>query len=207
MRLAALVIITALLFSPAQATTVDSLKIRSASAIASFQYSDPTGCIFTSVAVIASDEAVRSNDATTTSLAVVSAVRFNSCTGETLVDAIGSVDLLPSQFRMTPGKLAGGTLQASVLMFDTTGSSSSSYWTIDLVWQPAGPVANIRTRFHDVVVPPGGGGYLLSGYVKGLTRDAVAYGSVDDGTTNFTEGVGSVFAFISQVKTGSILVD
>jgi hypothetical protein len=146
---------------------------------------DPSGCISTTVSVFAYEQVILGQPSPGSPESAVHLLirQFDTCGGETLLDAEAFSSLADSDLRIS-GNLGSATLNTTVNVYD---SVSNSYFDvlIDLTWTGTGSLLHYNRHFKDIW--PGAGCKELEHSNEAL-RYAEASGTVSDGTTNFASG-------------------
>jgi len=172
---------------------------------ASFDSTDPTGCIETSAFISVTNGTTKMNNVPgspqASSVAFVAISQFNSCTDTDLVDAFGSPVLSGGAFQIDK-RLNVATLNASAEAFDLVSNSTVSV-QLNLTWAAIPGVTPTAFRF---TFKQRGGGLRLSDSANATTSEpATASGSVIAESTNFAPGP-SDFADLASMKNGSLTV-
>lgn len=169
-------------------------KFKGDSADAFFESTD--GCLTTFVFVVGSDN-MSPGQGSASSYAGVSIFKADTCTGEILMSASGSVPLDRSDFEITGG-LGSATLNATVTVFDAISGSSFDVF-IDVVWTAFGP--RLRQSSSSQIDFPD---CKISTRFRGTSRQAEAKGTISDGTANLVPETGG--GQILQAKSGEWFV-
>jgi hypothetical protein len=186
-------------FAPAAYPATTNFRLKGNSVTANFVDPNP-GCVFTSAGVFASEETshIPGNPKQFTGSALVSLVRFDSCTGQILLDALGLQPLTGSNLQVAPS-LQTAALNVNVTLFDLVSGTSVDV-AIALTWTATEGVFSghsmSRSRFP---------GFSTHFRFSGTTRQAQAVGTVSALGTNFASAP-SVFADISKVQSGSVSI-
>lgn len=131
---------------------------------------DDSGCIQTSVIMEMAEDVLLS----------IQLLRYDLCNNVTLLEAFGSKDLSKSEFDYR-GNLDSAALTTTVQVYDYVTDSTFDV-SIDLTWAGTGDIT--RTQHHSTDSPsPGCSANLL---IQEKSRSADAWGTISDGTTNFT---------------------
>lgn len=144
--------------------------------------SDPSGCVYLEAFVTANSDSVHGQSGPTVDgVAAVSIDRFDYCTGQLLSQALGQADLSsnPGAF-VVSNQLDRASLDLTIAVSDfATGATTDV--TVDVTWTGTGAVYRDDENTNDVYSRDC---HVLNQW-KGTGRDAVASGSVWDGTTNY----------------------
>lgn len=177
-----------------------SFNFRGPSALASFSSVDPSGCISTSVFVIASDAVLQDTPGqpTEATFASVSVFQYDACTGISLLDASGSTSLAEPDF-LVGTKLKSATLNTTVRLFDYLSGESFDV-SISLNWSASGPLTSqiSTSHFHSSAC-------IINTRSVGTLRSAVVSGNISNGRTNFTPEA-SYDASIWMVRSGNVVI-
>ena len=174
-----------------------SLKGQFAAAV--FHTVDSSGCIETFVTVIAQDSRIKQASPPDATLrATVELFQFDSCSGRLLLSAFGLTTLTPDQFHIDK-QLNAATVNATV---EVTDFLSSTIFLVDVSvnWTGSGDIVRVKDHIH--FQEPG---FKLNAHFKGTSRNATAFGTVSDGTTNFTPQP-AVFADMGTTKRGEVAI-
>lgn len=178
----------------------DVVQFRREGVQAEFQSVDGSGCIFTSVFVLASKEFVRypPGPKSTTPFAQIGINQYDSCTDTVLMTASGFSTLAAADL-LVGGKLESAKLTATINVFDYVSGSPFDVF-VDLSWTATGPVVreNLHDNFHSH-------DFTFNLHSNGTNRPATASGSVSAGATNFAPNP-SVGASIFSAKAGEVVI-
>jgi len=167
----------------AQAHATSSISyFRGLTAVAGFSNTDPDGCATTAFVFTTESKSFDSSGRTSASSATVTISRFGNCAGAVgLFD--GTTTPLPSTALRIDSFLKSATLNTTVNVCSPDPTAGCFDVAVALRW--AGNRALVFQSTHDFSRVPGCRTYTLS---LGLSRQAVAYGTISDGTTNFAAG-------------------
>ena len=168
---------------------------------ATFSTVDPTGCVQTDVFVTADSGFTQNPPAPRTATAVGAATvyRYDSCTGTTLLDAAGETESLPAGALTVSPQLDTATLRTTFTMSDLVSGG-----TFDVAVNMTSTGTSDIARQHSNTNELYPGCHIINRW-KGSGRDAVASGTVSDGSENFAPG-NSQFAEIGYVIDGSEII-
>ena len=197
----ALILVVAAFAKPSSASAGGGLglKFRGPSAMASFLSS--SGCDVMEVFVIASqiEHKDTSGPATFSSFASVTVWHFDSCADTLVRYAYGTVSALSPEELQISKKLDSARLQTTIPVFDEVSGASFDL-AVDLSWAGVGPLGRQQTTTH-FDTP----GCIINSHFQGRSRPAQAWGSVSDGTLNYTPEL-SVSASLDSVKSGTVVI-
>ena len=163
---------------------------------------DPSGCVYLEAFVTANDDVVHAQSGPSVDgIAAVSIDRFDYCTGQTLSQALGQADLSshPGAF-VVSNQLDRASLDLTIPVSDfATGAITDV--PVAVTWAGAGAVYRDDENSNDVYSRYC---HVLNQW-KGTGRDAVASGSVWDGTRNYIPAP-SQYAEIGLVIDGSEVI-
>jgi hypothetical protein len=162
---------------------------------------DGLGCVITDVFVIATEARFRDDPgpAQPLSFASVTIFQYNSCTDTVLLNAYGSTSpLSPGDFQMA-NQLSSAALNTTVNLFDEVSGNTFDV-SVDLTWTTSGP----PIRSHNVTHSKDPG-CKINSHVTGYSNPAEAWGTISDGTTNFTPYVSS-WANLDLVRSGTVTI-
>jgi hypothetical protein len=199
-----LAVLTLVLAAFAHSSTVNAgggqtFHFRGPSVRASFY--DGLGCVITDVFVIASEARFRDEPgpAQRLSYASVTIFQYDVCADTQLLYAYGTTSpLSQGDFQMS-NKLSSAGLNTTITLFDEVSGNTFDV-SVDLTWEASGPL----TRHHDVThsrTP----GCKTNSHFTGYSRPAAAWGTISDGTTNFTADVSS-WANLDLVRSGTVVI-
>jgi hypothetical protein len=191
LALSALVIVT-----PASSAGAETLhfSFKGDFAFANFRSVDPSGCVFTDVAVFVIDGRVKQPNGTfVASDAFVEIVQRDECTSTNLFVDEGVAFLAPDEF-LVNGQLKTATLNATIELIEGELVDVSITWT--------GTRRAVRDTGHSHIKTPG---FKVNSHSNGLRRQATASGTVTHGTTNFTPEP-AVFAELSSLTQGEVQI-
>ena len=163
---------------------------------ASFSTTDATGCVTTDVFVSA-NSGIQQDQPGTTRFAVASVqiYQYDACTDTTLLDASGLIDTLaPDAFQVSQ-QSDQASLDTVIVVSDLVSGASSTV-TVDVGWAGIGDLVRNHSNTNDVYP----GCHIINRW-HGTGRDALATGTVSDGTTNLIP-TPSQFAEIGHVVSG-----
>jgi hypothetical protein len=121
----------------------------------------------------------------------------DTCTGEQIRGAYGEPTLGAGQ--LTINNLDSASMKAEVELFDFKSGANISIF-VSLTWTGVGVPTSGNN--HEHFRTPA---FSYNSYFNGTFRDAIAFGTVTDGTTNFTIGPAES-AHLSSVKNGTVYV-
>ncbi len=171
--------------------TNTQFKFHGLSAQASFDNTD--GCIETFVFVDASQNAVHKQ---TVSNADVSIGKVDNCKSTTLLNAFGSTD---NPTFLIDKTLLSASLTATILVTDTVSGNTYPV-SVDMTWTSTSAIGHQKSTFHLHTK-----GFTENNHFDADFRDALASGTVSDGTTNFTPSL-SVFAQTMSAKSVDVTI-
>jgi hypothetical protein len=125
--------------------------------------------------------------------------QFDFCNQEFVLGASGSATLSDSDFQASK-KIESARLITTIEVFDSVSGSSFNV-SIDLTWTATGEPEIVNNRFQSRSPVS-----FFNEQFRGAFRDAVAAGSVPDGTTNFIQTPSFSFASIRDVIDGIVSV-
>ncbi len=162
---------------------------------ATFSSTDPTGCIITTARIEAS---VVHGEEGWTLLDIDNFKVYNRCEGESLLDAYFSA----TDFTFDVGpRLEWATLSGTTTADYCWGSQCPATpfsLTIDLRWTATGPIERHHFQDHLNV-----GGEIDNEALNGVSRTAVASGTLTDGTANYTPNASEKAGIRSVVSASS----
>jgi hypothetical protein len=191
------VVLVAVTASPANAMSqkvaVDNMR----GSLLNAWFSDLSGCIETDTFVTAngSTDQLLPGRGTQTLMAAVNIYRYDSCTGATLLQAIGQIDTLTADELEVSKQLDSGSLHTTIALTNIDTGDSFDV-AVDVDWVGTSAITRDDVNSNDKA----GGCHVLNRW-KGSGREADASGSVSDGVTNFTPN-GSASAEIGFVIDG-----
>jgi hypothetical protein len=158
-------------------------------------------CIQTNVSIEAFDNIVHlpPGPPNSRSEAVVIIDLFDFCNGEQLVFALGSATLSDSDFQVGK-KIESARLITTIEVSDSVSGSSFDV-SIDVTWTASGQPEKVNNRFQSRFPDR-----FITEQSRGTFREAVASGTVSDGTTNFIQTSSFSFSDIRDVMRGIIEV-
>jgi len=158
------------------------------------------GCVETSVGLHASDSFRHDPPGPPTifSSVFVSVGVFDACTLTTLRSGFAFAVLPPSAFQAN-NRLTSASLNTTVNVPDFVSNRSFAL-SIDLTWVGTGEVQRVSDHVLEHFPT-----FMLNRRLTSMSRDAVATGSVSDGTRNLTPDP-SVTASIDDVAGGGVSV-
>jgi hypothetical protein len=168
-----------------------------------FSATDPSGCIQADTFVTAQ----RSTDqplpgrGTTTGIGAVSISEYDACTDTTLLQAVGQTDTLGSADLAISNQLDEASLHTTITVTNIDTGDAFDV-EVNVAWVGTSDITRDHSNTNDLY---GGGCHVLNRW-KGSGRDAVAWGRVSDGVTNFTPTV-SQAAEIGIVIDGFEVID
>jgi hypothetical protein len=187
--------------SPVHAASETShVSFQGQTAHATFQSTDPGGCLVTSAFVLATDGRTKTGPggSLAESVALVSVSQFNPCTDTQLLGADGSAVLAADDFQMD-SRLTAATLDSRIELFDFVSGTSFPV-DVSLAWTGSGDT--VTEKSHFLLDAPGLKVNLRSSAIR---RGGTATGTVTDGTTNFTPEP-SAFAQLLSAKIGEVTI-
>ena len=163
---------------------------------ASFSTTDPGGCVTTDVFVSANSGTEQDQPGTTHyAVASVQIYQYDACTDTTLRDATGLSDTLATGAFQVSNQIDQASLHTTILASDLVSGASFPV-TVDIGLVGTSDIVRDHSNTNEVYP----GCHIINRW-KGSGRDAVATGTVSDGTTNLTPGQ-SGSAEIGVVNTG-----
>ena len=163
---------------------------------ASFSTTDPTGCVTTDVFVSANSGTEQDQPGTLHyAVASVQIYQYDACTDTTLRDAAGLSDSLATGAFQVSKQIDQASLHTTILASDLVSGASFPV-TVDIGLVGISDIVRNHSNTNEVYP----GCHIINRW-KGSGRDAVATGSVSDGTTNLTPAP-SDFAEVGFVVTG-----
>jgi hypothetical protein len=179
--------------------TVGSYKFNGSTASASFSKVD--GCVYTDAYVFANDDEVKNNQTgrTSTSSVWLFVSRYDSCTN-TYHSGSGYTELGQDDFEISPS-LRSASLNTSVEVYEY-GSGQTVPVSVALKWIADGDSSKDKIRYQTRY--PDGSKVMYQS--SGLFRQAVASGTISDGTVDYTAGEQSDWAGLSSTKSGSLTI-
>lgn len=169
---------------------------------AAFSWTDPSGCVQTNVFVNANDQIAQvSPEPGSQGYAAVSISQQNDCTGTALLSDFGEKTTLQAGELVISNQLDQATLTTTIQVADSVSGASFPV-TVDLTWTGTSAIYRNHSFSNDLL----GGRCRVVNHWKGTGRDAVASGSVSDGTTNFTPPGSLQWAEIGNAITGSAVI-
>lgn len=144
------------------------------------------GCVETDTFVSA-NRAInqqQSGGTATTDLAAVGVFQYDTCTGATLLDAVGQADSLPANDLQISRQLDWATLHTTITMTNIESGAAFDV-AVDVEWVGTSDITRDHSNTNDLY---GGGCHVLNRW-KGSGREADASGTVSTGVTNFTPAV------------------
>lgn len=197
----ALVLIVPSLPAHAAGAQTFHFRLRNLGGDATFESTDSSGCINTYVVVFVSDSHFKTAPgqpvARSTAFMIIDV--FDSCTDTFLRSGFGFAVLSPDEFQIDK-KLTSATLNTTMEVFDDLSGTSLPV-DVSLSWTGTGDT--VREQRHSHVKMPG---FILNSHSNGTSRNAVASGTVSDGTTNFTPEP-AVSAGLAFFKEGEVVIE
>ena len=192
--LAAVLAVSAL---PQGAAAADVFRFQGQTVYAFFESVDDSGCLVTTVAVGGYVTQSRQDAGTTSaSDAYVFLERYDACTETQLLYAEG----WPTPAQITiDNQLTTGSIVATIDAYDFVSGSTTSVG-VNVTWTGTGDLTRSSDRVQE-----SGPGYKVIFSSKGSGRDAIATGSVSDGTTEYIQG-SSAFARLNDSKGGQVVI-
>jgi hypothetical protein len=163
--------------------SVTTMSLRGPLVDAEFSSTDPSGCVQTDVFVAANSGTEQDHPGTAAvGVASVNIDQYDSCTGTTLLQAVGLNDTLrPAEFQVSK-QLDWASLNSTIKATDIdTGNAFDVNVNVD--WTGTGDITRDHSNTNDVYP----GCHIINRW-KGSGRDANASGVVSVGVTNFTPG-------------------
>jgi hypothetical protein len=168
-------------------------------ATAVFQTVDSSGCIKTFVTVIAEDHRIKQAGPPEATLrATIELLQLDSCSGKLLLSALGVATLTPDQFQIDT-QFNAATLNATIEVTDFVSGNTFPV-DVSVSWTGSGDI--VREKDHVHLKEPG---FKLNARSIGTSRNAIASGTVSDGTTNFTPEP-AVSAEMGSTKSGAVVI-
>jgi hypothetical protein len=146
--------------------------------------SDPSGCRVLDAFVTAnSGLSQQLPDSTAVGIAAVNVDAYDSCTGQTLFQAVGQIDTTqaPGAAFVVSKQYELATLKATIPVTDIDTGATSSV-TVDVTLRGTSDLYRSHENTNDIYTRDC---HVLNRW-KGTGRDAVATGTVSDGGTNYT---------------------
>lgn len=171
---------------------------RDLGADAYFNSTDSSGCIVTEVYLFTTQHYFQSPPGPGVEGPFLSLqiFQYDICTGEQLINASGGTEAANIQ---VDKKLNWATVSATVNVWEDVSQTFQDIY-LDVSWTATGPSYRINDNFH--FKSPGCHMMVRS---NGIFRPATGWGSVSDGTTNFTSDV-SWGASIFSTRSGNLTV-
>lgn len=193
----AVLILTPLSAVGASSVNVEVENMRGPLANAWFSATDPSGCVTTETFVSATNTTDQHlpGPGVTTPIAAVSIFQYDTCTGETLLDAVGQTDTLGADDFQVATQLDAAVLRTAVTMTDV-GTGDTFDVSVDIAWTGTSEITRQHSNTNEVFP----GCHVLNRW-KGSGRQASASGTVLRGVTNFTPAA-SYLAEIGYVIDG-----
>ena len=160
-------------------------KFHGLSAQANFDNVSPDGCIDTFVFVEGAHGAA------------VFIGQFNLCTNTQLLAASGSTT--NSTFQIDKKLTSASLIAATIPVFDSVSGTTFNV-SVSMAWTSTSPIGHENSTFHFHTK-----GFTENGHFNADFRDAVASGTVSDGTTNFTPSP-SVFAQTMSAREVDVFI-
>jgi hypothetical protein len=159
-----------------------------------FDYKSPDGCIETTVYVDAFQNIVHKQ---TVSTADAFIGKFNNCTNTTLLYASGGTDNPTFQINKD---LLSASLSATIPVTDTVSGNTFSVF-VNMTWTSTGGIQHqIITQHYRTQ------GFTINSHSNADIRDAIASGTVSDGTTNYTPSGTLWFAQIVSARSVDVTI-
>ena len=170
---------------------------------ASFSALDASGCVETDTFVTANrpTEQQLPGRGTTTGIGAVNVFVYDSCTDTTLLQAVGETDTLTASDFQVSRQLDWATLDTTITVVNIDTGVPFDV-RVDVAWTATSDINRGHSNTNDRYA---GGCHVLNRW-KGSGRDAVASGSVTDGTTQFTPAA-APWAEIGYVIDGFEVID
>jgi hypothetical protein len=146
--------------------------------------SDPSGCRVLDAFVTAnSGLSQQLPDSTAVGIAAVNVDAYDSCTGQTLFQAVGQIDTTqaPGAAFVVSKQYDLATLKATIPVTDIDTGATSNV-TLDVTLRGTSDLYRSHENTNDIYTRDC---HVLNRW-KGTGRDAVATGTVSDGGTNYT---------------------
>lgn len=163
-----------------------------------FSSTDPSGCIQTDTFVSAQRSTYQQppDRKSTTGIGAVSIFQYDTCTGMSLLNAVGQTDALSATDLVISNQLDRASLHATIA---ATNLDTGEPLTIDvnMAWVGTSVINRDHSNTNDQYP---GGCHVLNRW-KGSGRDAAASGSVSVGSTNYAPAP-SEFGEIGTVISG-----
>ena len=153
-----------------------------------FDYLSPDGCIETFVSVNAFQE---TSNKQTFSFADVFIGQVNNCTKTSLLEASGVTDSPTFKIDKT---LLSASLSATIPVTDNVSGNTFNV-SVNMTWTSTSAIQHQHSTFHIHTKS-----FTLNSHSNADIRDAIASGTVSDGTTNFTPSGTLSFAQIVSSK-------
>ncbi len=159
-----------------------------------FDYVSPDGCIETLVYVDAFQNTIKKQ---TVSTADVFIGKVNNCKSTTLLNASGGTD---NPTFLIDKTLLSASLTATILVTDTVSGNTYPV-SVDMTWTSTSAIGHQNGTFHYHTK-----GFTINSHSNADFRDAIASGTVSDGTTNFTPPGTLSFAQIASTKNVDVTI-
>ena len=160
---------------------VTTMSLRGPLVDAEFSSTDPSGCVQTDVFVAANSGTEQDHPSTATvGVASVNIYQYDSCTGTTLLQAVGLKDTLGTGEFQVSKQLNWASLNSTIKATDIDTGNAFDV-TVNVDWTGTGDIVRDHSNTNDTYP----GCHIINRW-KGSGRDANASGVVSDGVTDFT---------------------
>jgi hypothetical protein len=162
------ILAVALTCPPSVVAQSDIFKFKGQSAYAIFSTTD--GCVITETVIGASEgyNHTPPGSMDVLSSAFLTTFRWNTCTGETLIDIAGDVPLAVNEFTASQ---QSARLRTVINVYDRVSNSFFEV-SVDIQWSSTGAVIQHRERTHDRP------NCVINSYIVGTSIPAQATGSI-----------------------------
>lgn len=180
-----LLILSPLSLASAASAKVEVVNLRGPLVNAWFTSFDTSGCVETDTFVTAQRDNYQQlpGRGTTTGTGAVSIFVYDACTDTSLLQAVGQTDALGSAELQISNQLDTAVMHATITATDIDTGATFDV-AVDIAWTSTSDITRDHSNTNDRYP---GGCHVLNRW-KGSGRDAVAFGTVSDGVTNFTPG-------------------
>jgi hypothetical protein len=171
-------------------------------ALASFSSYDPTGCISSNVYILVSEGRIRSSiDGNSASAgADISISQYDYCASQERISASTyAAPLALSDFQVANG-LSSATLHTTISVFDYITNTPLTV-QVALNWMSNSDVSRTLSHFHS-----GSPSFIVNSHFQGLSRSAIASGTISLGATNLTPST-TDSALLTAARNGEVSID
>lgn len=157
------------------------------------------GCVTTDVSVFTRNETSQNppGKPSKNSFVYLTIYQYNYCEGLELRNAEGFAWIAPNDLRVEK-KLSWATLSTTVSMYDWTSDTFFDAY-VDLAWNATGPAVKEKSQYRSHAP-----GCKYHSRFQGTFRSAEVYGTVTDGSANYTPWTGSGSIFDSSGRDSYI---